>query len=83
MIEQAGYGAYFRHSAGHGVGLEIHEPPFEGPRSQEMLRAGNIVTAEPGIYLPGRFGVRIEDMAYLTEQGIENLTQAPKELLVL
>jgi len=83
VIEQAGYGAYFRHSAGHGVGLEIHEPPFEGPRSQEMLRAGNIVTAEPGIYLPGRFGVRIEDMAYLTEQGIENLTQAPKELLVL
>ncbi len=83
VIEHAGYGKFFRHSAGHGVGLEIHEPPFEGPRSQEVLRAGNVVTAEPGIYLPGQFGVRIEDMAYLTPTGIENLTQAPKELLVL
>lgn len=83
VIERTGYGDYFRHSAGHGVGLEIHEPPFEAPRSQEVLQAGNVVTAEPGIYLPGQFGVRIEDMAYITAAGIENLTQAPKELLVL
>lgn len=83
VIEHAGYGGDFRHSAGHGVGLEIHEPPFEAPRSQEVIRAGNVVTAEPGIYLPGRFGVRIEDMAYITATGLENLTQAPKELMIL
>lgn len=83
VIERAGYGGCFRHSAGHGVGLEIHEPPFEGPRSAEVLCVGNVVTAEPGIYLPGRFGVRIEDMAYITDSGMENLTQAPKELLIL
>lgn len=83
VIVHAGYGDFFRHSAGHGVGLEIHEPPFEGPHSREALQVGNIVTAEPGIYLPGQFGVRIEDMAYITDLGIENLTQAPKELLIL
>ena len=83
VIERAGYGDYFRHSAGHGVGLEIHEPPYEGPNSQEILSPGHVVTAEPGIYLPGKFGVRIEDMAVITDTGIENLTQAPKELLVL
>lgn len=83
VIERAGYGDCFRHSAGHGVGLEIHEPPYEGPRSEAALVRGNVVTAEPGIYLPGKFGVRIEDMAVITDTGIENLTQAPKELLVL
>lgn len=83
VIVQAGYGDFFRHSAGHGVGLEIHEAPFEAPSSQEVLRSGNVVTAEPGIYLPGQFGVRIEDMAYITAAGIENLTRAPKELMVL
>lgn len=83
VIEKAGYGDFFRHSAGHGVGLEIHEPPYEGPNSQELLRPGHVVTAEPGIYLPGKFGVRIEDMAYIINAGIENLTRASKMLVVL
>lgn len=83
VIESAGYGPFFRHSAGHGVGLEIHEVPFEAPGSQAVLQAGNVVTAEPGIYLPGQFGVRIEDMAWLTADGCENLTRAPKQLVVL
>lgn len=84
VIEQAGYGAYFGHATGHGVGVEIHEEPRLSPRSgEEILCAGSVVTVEPGIYLPGRFGVRIEDMASITENGCENLTKSPKELIVL
>lgn len=83
VIEAAGYGDGFSHSTGHGVGLEIHEKPSLSCRSQAVLEAGQVVTVEPGIYLPGRFGVRIEDMVYLTPDGCENLTRAHKELLVL
>lgn len=84
IIEQAGYGEAFGHSTGHGVGVEIHEAPNLSPSSgEEELRAGSVVTVEPGIYLPGRFGVRIEDMALITKEGCEDLTSAPKELLVL
>ena len=83
IIEDAGYGAYFGHGFGHGVGLEIHEGPVESPASGDMLAAGNVVTAEPGIYLPGNFGVRIEDMLYITEDGCENLTKTPKDLIIL
>ena len=84
VIAQAGYGEHFGHATGHGVGVEIHEEPRLSPRSGgETLRAGSVVTVEPGIYLPGRFGVRIEDMASITETGCENLTKSPKELLVL
>lgn len=83
VIAQAGYGAYFTHSTGHGVGVEIHEYPNLSPRANSVLTVGNVVTDEPGIYLPGEFGVRIEDMAYITENGCENLTCAPKELIIL
>lgn len=83
VIEQAGYGEYFGHSAGHGVGLEIHEAPSLSPRSEGELEPGDIVTAEPGIYLPGRLGVRIEDMALITEDGYENLTSSSKKLLII
>ncbi len=83
VIEEAGYGDYFTHSTGHSVGIEIHEFPNLSVSSQTVLRAGNIVTVEPGIYIPGKFGVRIEDMALITENGCENLTGAPKELIVL
>ena len=69
--------------SGHGVGLNIHEAPNASTRSEQPLPAGAVLTAEPGIYLPGRFGVRIEDMLYLTADGCENLTLAPKELIVL
>ena len=83
VIRQAGYGAYFGHSFGHGVGVEIHEAPNASPSNDKPLPAGAVISAEPGIYLPGRLGVRIEDVLLLTEEGCRNLTKAPKELLVL
>ncbi|MBO5066521.1 MAG: aminopeptidase P family protein [Clostridia bacterium] len=83
IIEDAGYGEYFGHGTGHGVGVEIHEEPGLSPRSKQTLKEGNVVTVEPGIYIPGKFGVRIEDMALITEKGYENLTSAPKELIIL
>jgi len=83
VIEAAGYGACFGHGFGHGVGLEIHESPSAGPANEKVLPPGAVITAEPGIYLPGKFGVRIEDMLYLTSDGCLNLTEAPKELMIL
>ncbi len=83
VIKNAGYGQYFTHSTGHGVGVEIHEFPNLSPASDSVLQIGNIVTVEPGIYIPEKFGVRIEDMALITESGCENLTTAPKELIIL
>lgn len=83
IIEQAGYGDAFGHGFGHGVGLFIHEAPNASPRAKGLLPEGAVLTAEPGIYLPGKFGVRIEDMLYLTADGCRNLTEAPKELYIL
>lgn len=83
IIAAAGYGDYFGHGLGHGVGVEIHEFPSVSPRSESVLREGFVVTDEPGIYLPGKFGVRIEDMIYITADGNMNLTEAPKALRVL
>ena len=83
VIADAGYGPYFGHGFGHSLGLEIHESPSASPSNAGPMPEGAVVTAEPGIYLPGRFGVRIEDMLYLTAEGCLNLTKAPKELLIL
>jgi len=83
IIEAGGYGDAFTHSLGHGVGVEIHEHPFCGPTSGAVLQAGNVVTSEPGIYLPGKFGVRIEDMLMVTPDGSYNFCKLPKELLIL
>ena len=84
VIREAGYGAYFGHGTGHGVGVDIHEEPRLSPNAGDaLLPIGSVVTVEPGIYLPGQFGVRIEDMALITPDGCENLTAAPKELIVL
>ncbi len=83
IITNAGYGEYFGHGTGHGVGIEIHEQPNVSMRNDNPLQMGNVVTVEPGIYLPGKFGVRIEDMALITENGYENLTHSPKELIIL
>lgn len=83
VIEDAGYGKYFGHSTGHGVGVEIHERPFVSPVSRETLRQGNVISCEPGIYLPGKFGVRIEDIAVITSNGCENLVKLDKELIEL
>ncbi len=83
VIRNAGYGEFFGHSTGHGVGIEIHETPNLAPKSKAVLEIGNVVTVEPGIYLPGEFGVRIEDFVVITEDGYTNLTSAPKNLIVL
>ena len=83
LITDAGYGESFGHGLGHGVGVEIHEYPYVNPRCDAVLRVGNIVTVEPGIYIPDFCGVRIEDMALITENGHRNLTDYPKELMVL
>lgn len=79
-IEAAGHGERFGHGLGHGVGLEVHEAPRLSTRSEDALRAGDVVTIEPGIYLPGELGVRIEDLVALGEEGCRNLSGMPHEL---
>lgn len=83
VIEDAGYGEFFGHSFGHSLGIEIHEDPNLSPSNSEPMPAGAVVSAEPGIYLPGKFGVRIEDVLILEENGCRNITKYPKELIVI
>ncbi len=83
VIEKAGYGRYFGHGFGHSLGIEIHESPNANTVEETLLPAGAVISAEPGIYLPGRFGVRIEDVIVLDETGNTVITKAPKELTVL
>jgi Xaa-Pro aminopeptidase len=83
IITAAGYGPYFGHSTGHGIGLEVHEGPGLSVRGEQVLVPGMVVTVEPGIYLEGVGGVRIEDDVLITENGCEILTKSPKELLVI
>ncbi len=82
LIAAAGHGEHFGHGLGHGVGLEIHEAPRLAQRSTDTLLAGDIVTVEPGVYLPGRFGVRIEDLCAVEDGGRRVLTGFSKELLI-
>ena len=82
-IYHAGFEGCFGHSTGHGVGLEIHEQPRLSPNEKTLLQSGMVVTVEPGIYLPGEFGVRIEDMAVVTADGCMSLAVLPKELVIL
>lgn len=83
IIVKHGYGEYFKHSTGHGVGLEIHEQPFVSPKSSTILSSGMVITVEPGIYIPDKFGVRIEDMVVVTKDGFRNFANLSKELLVI
>ena len=80
-IAAAGFGEFFGHGLGHGVGLAVHEAPRLSTESQDTLEPGHCVTIEPGIYLPGTGGVRIEDLAIVREDGVDLLTSFPKELI--
>ena len=82
-IRQSGYGEYFGHSTGHGVGLAVHEDPTVNSENKELIQEGMVFTIEPGIYIPGKGGVRIEDMVLVTSRGAEILTGVPKELRVI
>ena len=82
-IEAAGHGDEFGHGLGHGVGLEIHEAPRVSPRSEDVLAAGEVVTIEPGVYVAGDVGVRIEDLVIVTDDGCRNLSGLPKELQIV
>ena len=83
VIAEAGYGPYFGHGFGHSLGIEIHEGPNAAPAGKRPMPAGAVISAEPGVYLPGRFGVRIEDVLVLREDGCENITLANKDLIIL
>jgi len=83
LLKRAGYGAYFTHSTGHGVGIEVHEAPRLAKGQTRKLAPGMVMTIEPGIYMPGEGGVRIEDMVLVTESGHQVLTPTTKDLIEL
>ena len=83
VIEDAGYGDYFGHGYGHSLGLEVHENPNCNPKGDVPMAVNMVCSAEPGIYLPGKFGVRIEDVVIFTADGCEDITKSPKNLIIV
>ena len=83
VIEDAGYGKYFIHRTGHGIGLQVHEPPDVSSVSETIARPGMVFSIEPGVYLPGRFGVRVEDLVTVTEDGGETLNALPRDFTIV
>ena len=83
VIEKAGFGKYFVHRTGHGLGTEIHEPPFITSTSETILEPGMVFSIEPGIYIPDKFGVRLEEIVILRDDGPELLSKIPRELKVI
>ncbi len=82
-IDKSGYRGCFNHSLGHGIGIDLNESPILSPNSSDVITAGNVLAIEPGIYIKEKFGIRICDMIYLSENSIENLTRATKDLIIL
>jgi len=80
VIERAGYGKYFLHGLGHGLGRKVHERPRLSPKHKDVVKIGDVITIEPGIYIKGRGGIRIEDDILVGREGIDILTNSPKEL---
>ena len=83
VLEEENMGKYFRHGLGHGVGLEIHEGFNSSPKSKDTYEVGNVTSVEPGIYIPNKFGIRIEDLCYISPRGCENLSNITKKLIIL
>ena len=83
IIAEEGYGAFFTHRLGHGIGLECHEPPDCGPGSETVAEPGMVFSVEPGIYIPGKYGVRIEDLVLVTETGCQSINTYPKQLCII
>jgi Xaa-Pro aminopeptidase len=83
VLDEKGMAGYFRHGLGHGVGLEIHEGFNASPRSKDTYEVGNVTSIEPGIYIPNKFGIRIEDVCYISPRGRENISTITKELIIL
>ncbi len=83
IIADAGYGPYFGHGLGHSLGMEVHESPNCNPNGETVMQVNVASSVEPGIYLPGKFGVRIEDVVFFTEDGCEDITNSPKNLIVV
>ena len=83
VITDAGYGEYFGHGYGHSLGLQVHESPNCNPKGETKMEPGMVCSAEPGIYLPGKFGVRIEDVVIFTADGCEDITESPKNLIIV
>ena len=83
VIAEAGYGAYFGHGYGHSLGLEVHEAPSPNARNDQPMPVNSVASAEPGIYLPGKFGVRIEDVVIFKEDGCVDITKSPKNLIII
>jgi Xaa-Pro dipeptidase len=83
VIEKAGYGKYFRHRTGHGIGMEAHEEPYMRGDNMQILEPGMAFTVEPGIYLLGKNGVRIEDNVVITDDGADVLSDMPREIRVI
>jgi len=82
-LEEAGFGEYIAHRTGHGLGLDVHEPPYLVTANETPLQPGMVFSVEPGVYLPGRFGVRIEDIVLTTPDGVERLNRAGRELQIV
>ena len=83
MIEAAGFGDRFFHRTGHGIGLEVHEPPYAAAGDHTVLEPGMTFSVEPGVYLDGELGVRIEDIVEVTDDGVESLNTSPRDLRVV